>query len=52
MMTVRRGANAPARWRLLVCGLDCETTIELAAGDAWEVTVGPEGDLWSPLQLY
>jgi len=27
-------------------------TIELAAGDAWEVTVGPEGDLWSPLQLY
>ncbi|QAU43897.1 hypothetical protein [Bradyrhizobium guangzhouense] len=31
---------------------DRDTTIELAAGDAWEVTVGPEGDLWSPLQLY
>ena len=29
-----------------------DTTIELVAGDAWEVTVGPEGDLWSPLQLY
>ena len=29
-----------------------DATIELAAGDAWEVTVGPEGDLWSPLQLY
>lgn len=31
---------------------DRDTTIELVAGDAWEVTVGPEGDLWSPLQLY
>ena len=31
---------------------DRDTTIELAAGDAWEVTVGPEGDLSSPLQLY
>ncbi|QOZ49917.1 hypothetical protein [Bradyrhizobium sp. CCBAU 53338] len=33
-------------------GPDRDTTIEIAAGDAWEVTVGPEGDLWSPLQLY
>ncbi len=33
-------------------GPDRDTTIELVAGDAWEVTVGPEGDLWSPLQLY
>jgi hypothetical protein len=33
-------------------GPNRDTTIELAAGDAWEVTVGPEGDLWSPLQLY
>ena len=31
---------------------DRTTTIDLAAGDAWDVTVGPEGDLWSPLQLY
>jgi hypothetical protein len=31
---------------------DRDTTIELVAGDAWDVTVGPEGDLWSPLQLY
>lgn len=31
---------------------DRDTTIELLAGDAWEVTVGPDGDLWSPLQLY
>ena len=31
---------------------DRDTTIELVAGDAWEVTVGPGGDLWSPLQLY
>jgi hypothetical protein len=31
---------------------DRDTTIELLAGDAWEVTVGPRGDLWSPLQLY
>ena len=33
-------------------GAERDKTIELAAGDAWEVTVGPEGDLWSPLQLY
>ncbi|MBR0834869.1 hypothetical protein JQ612_16905 [Bradyrhizobium manausense] len=33
-------------------GPDRNTTIELVAGDAWEVTIGPEGDLWSPLQLY
>ncbi|MDA9435354.1 hypothetical protein [Bradyrhizobium sp. CCBAU 51627] len=33
-------------------GPDRDAAIELAAGDAWEVTVGPEGDLWSPLQLY
>ncbi|OKO79628.1 hypothetical protein AC629_28530 [Bradyrhizobium sp. NAS80.1] len=31
---------------------DRDTTIELLAGDAWEVTIGPDGDLWSPLQLY
>jgi hypothetical protein len=31
---------------------DRDTTIELAAGDSREVTVGPEGDLWSPLHLY
>ena len=31
---------------------DRDMTIELVAGDAWDVTVGPEGDLWSPLQLY
>jgi len=31
---------------------DRDTMIELAAGDAWDVTVGPDGDLWSPLQLY
>ncbi|OKO73579.1 hypothetical protein [Bradyrhizobium sp. AS23.2] len=31
---------------------DRDTTIELLAGDAWDVTVGPDGDLWSPLQLY
>lgn len=31
---------------------DRDTMIELLAGDAWGVTVGPNGDLWSPLQLY
>ncbi|OAF08903.1 hypothetical protein [Bradyrhizobium neotropicale] len=31
---------------------DRDTTIDLVAGDAWDVTVGPDGDLWSPLQLY
>lgn len=31
---------------------DRDTTIELLAGDAWDVTVGPDGNLWSPLQLY
>ncbi len=33
-------------------GPDRTTTIDLVAGDAWDVTIGPEGDLWSPLQLY
>ncbi|WFU72511.1 hypothetical protein [Bradyrhizobium sp. CB2312] len=31
---------------------DRDTTIDLVAGDAWDVTVGPDGELWSPLQLY
>jgi len=31
---------------------DRDMTIELVAGDAWDVTVGPNGELWSPLQLY
>jgi hypothetical protein len=24
----------------------------VAAGDAWELTVGRDGEAWSPLQLY
>lgn len=31
---------------------DHDTTIDLVAGDAWDVTVGPDGNPWSPLQLY
>ncbi|WP_441232806.1 hypothetical protein [Bradyrhizobium sp. 930_D9_N1_4] len=31
---------------------DRDTTIDLVAGDAWDVTVGPDGNPWSPIQLY
>jgi len=27
-------------------------TLDILAGDAWELTVGPDGDAWPPLQLY
>ena len=27
-------------------------TLTVAAGDAWELTVGRDGDAWAPLQLY
>ncbi|WP_369720323.1 MULTISPECIES: hypothetical protein [unclassified Bradyrhizobium] len=27
-------------------------TLSFAAGDTWELTVGRDGELWSPLQLY
>ncbi len=27
-------------------------TLTIAAGDAWELTVGRDGDAWPPLQLY
>jgi len=33
-------------------GADRDVRITLAAGDTWEVTVGPDGAFWSPLQLY
>ncbi|BAR56784.1 hypothetical protein ACFLEY_46385 [Bradyrhizobium sp. YCK136] len=26
--------------------------LDVAAGDTWELTVGPDGDAWSPLLLY
>ncbi|MET4292977.1 hypothetical protein ABIB06_003646 [Bradyrhizobium sp. LB8.2] len=26
--------------------------LTVAAGDAWELTVGRDGEAWSPLQLY
>ncbi|WP_314954330.1 hypothetical protein [Bradyrhizobium cosmicum] len=31
---------------------DRDTAIDLVAGDAWDVTVGPDGNPWSPIQLY
>ena len=31
---------------------DRDATIDLSAGDAWDVSIGPDGELWSPLQLY
>ncbi|WIW46359.1 hypothetical protein ML401_33840 [Bradyrhizobium sp. 62B] len=27
-------------------------TLDIVAGDTWELTVGPDGDVWPPLQLY
>ena len=61
--TIKRatGANAvaldlpPGRYsyELSVPGHPATTNIlNLAAGDTWELTVGRDGDAWSPLQLY
>ncbi|HEX9209917.1 MAG TPA: hypothetical protein VF901_05360 [Bradyrhizobium sp.] len=61
--TIKRatGANAVAldlppgkySYELSVPGHPATTNIlNLAAGDTWELTVGRDGDAWSPLQLY
>ena len=61
--TIKRatGANAvaldlpPGRYsyELSVPGHPATTNIlNLAAGDTWELTVGRDGDAWSPLELY
>lgn len=61
--TIRRagGANAvaldlpPGRYsyELSVPGHAVTTnTLTFAAGDTWELTVGRDGEVWSPLQLY
>ena len=61
--TIKRttGANAVAldlppgkySYELSVPGHPATTnTLAFAAGDTWELTVGRDGDVWSPLQLY
>ena len=61
--TIKRttGANAVAldlppgkySYELSVPGHPATTNIlSFAAGDTWELTVGRDGDVWSPLQLY
>ncbi|KJC55018.1 hypothetical protein UB31_02265 [Bradyrhizobium sp. LTSP849] len=61
--TIKRaiGANAVAldlppgkySYELSVPGHPATTNIlNFAAGDTWELTVGRDGDAWSPLQLY
>ena len=61
--TIKRpaGANAvsldlaPGKYvyELGVPGRPAHTNVlNLAAGDAWELTVGRDGEAWSPLQLY
>ena len=61
--TIKRttGANAVAldlppgkySYELSVPGHPATTNIlSFAAGDTWELTVGRDGDAWSPLQLY
>ena len=40
-------------YELSVPGHPATTNIlNLAAGDTWELTVGRDGDAWSPLELY
>ena len=61
--TIKRAAGAiavsldlaPGRYsyELGVPGRPAHTNIlTVAAGDAWELTVGRDGEAWSPLQLY
>jgi hypothetical protein len=61
--TIKRAAGANAvsldlppgqySYELGVPGRPAHTNIlNLAAGDAWELTVGRDGEAWSPLQLY
>ncbi|MBB4378916.1 hypothetical protein SAMN05216573_101266 [Bradyrhizobium sp. Rc3b] len=61
--TVKRaaGANAvsldlaPGKYSYELSGPDHSATtnvLTLAVGDAWELTIGRDGDAWPPLQLY
>jgi hypothetical protein len=61
--TIKRAAGAIAvsldlapgkySYELGVPGRPAHTNIlTVAAGDAWELTVGRDGEAWSPLQLY
>lgn len=61
--TIRRGAGANAvsldlppgqySYELSVSGHPATTnSLTFAAGETWELTVGRDGDVWSPLQLY
>ncbi|MBR0787298.1 hypothetical protein [Bradyrhizobium iriomotense] len=60
-ITRARGTNAVALdlppgkypYEVNVPGHPAQTnTLVIAAGDTWELTVGREGDAWSPLHLY
>ena len=61
--TIKRAAGANAvsldlapgkySYELSVPGRPATTNIlNFAAGDTWELTVGRDGEAWSPLQLY
>ncbi|MBP1097052.1 MULTISPECIES: hypothetical protein [Bradyrhizobium] len=61
--TIKRAAGAHAvsldlqpgkySYEMSVPGHPATTNVlDVAAGDTWELTVGPDGDAWSPLLLY